>query len=183
MNLDSLQPEIEKLDQRKQKQFQKGLSLLKHAVTETAQISRNLLPRVVDDYGLAVAIKALVDSYNNNIEGDLTYFQNIDGLDLHHNIQLNLYRIAQECLSNAIKHAEATKINVQLIKDELDLILSIDDNGKGFDSSANGFSEGLGLQTIKTRTGALGGEIEIDSKPGKGTFVHVVVPIKNKLVE
>lgn len=182
MNLDALQSEMENLDQRKQKQFMKGLTLLKHAVTETAQISRNLLPRVVDDYGLALAIKSLVDSYSNSTETDITYYENLDELELDRNIELNLYRIAQESLSNAVKYAQATKINVQLIKDELDLILTIDDNGKGFDSSADGFSGGLGLQTIKTRTGALGGELEIDSKPGKGTFIHVIVPIKNNKI-
>lgn len=181
MNLDSLKSDIEKLTERKQKQFQKGLTLLKHAVSETAQISRNLLPRVVDDYGLALAIEALVDNYSSDTEIEITYYQNINDLNLEHTIELNLYRIAQEAISNAVKYSEASQVNVQLIKDELDLILSIDDNGIGFDRSAEDFSPGLGLQTIKTRAGALGGEFELDTKPGKGTFIHIIVPIKNNI--
>lgn len=181
MNLDSVQKDIDKLTDRKQEQFKKGLNLLRHAVNETVQISRNLLPRVVDDYGLALAIESLVDSYSSNTESKITFYQNIDGLDLDRKIELNLYRIAQEALSNAVKYSEATKINVQLIQDELDLILSIDDNGRGFDPTAKDFSSGLGLQTIKTRTGALGGEFELDTKPGKGTFIHIIVPIKNSI--
>ncbi len=181
MNLDSVLNDIDKLTDRKQEQFKKGLNLLRHAVSETAQISRNLLPRVVDDYGLALAIESLVDNYSNNTETKITYYQNIDNLDLERKIELNLYRIAQEAISNAVKYSEATQINVQLIQDELDLILSIDDNGKGFDSSTKDFTPGLGLQTIKTRTGALGGEFELDTKPGKGTFIHIIVPIKNKI--
>jgi signal transduction histidine kinase len=66
---------------------------------------------------------------------------------------------------------------VQLLKDELDLILTIDDNGLGFDINSKTFTPGLGLQTIKTRAGALGGTFEFDSKPNKGTFLNVVVPI------
>lgn len=181
MNFDALKKEIEKLDDRRQKQFKKGLTLLKHAVTETAQISRNLLPRVVDDYGLAPAIEALIDNYSSNTDIEITYYHNIDELKLPRKVELNLYRIAQEGISNAVKYAEATQINVQLIKDELDLILSIDDNGKGFELSDPDFKPGLGLQTIKTRTGALSGELELDSQPGKGTFLHIIVPVQQNI--
>ncbi|MBO6584567.1 MAG: PAS domain S-box protein [Gracilimonas sp.] len=180
MNLDAVESQISELDERKQDQFNKGLNLLKHAVNETAQISRNLMPRVVDDYGLGLAIEALVDNYSTGNEMDISFYQNIDGLNLPREVQFNLYRIAQEALSNAVKYSEASKINVQLIKDELDLILTIDDNGIGFDTSDPDFKPGLGLQTIKTRTGALGGDFEFDSKPGKGTLISAIVPINKQ---
>ncbi len=179
MNFDSVKSSIENLTEKKQNQFKTGLNLLKNAIAETGQISRNLMPRVVDDYGLALAIESLVDSYQNSSSISLDYFHNIEGLDLPREVQFNLYRIAQEGLSNAIKYADATKINVQLIKDELDLILTIDDNGIGFDVNDEDFKVGLGFQTIKTRTGALGGNFELDSKPNRGTFLNVVVPINN----
>lgn len=178
MNLDAVKDEISQLDDRKQQQFDKGLKLLKHAVHETTQISRNLMPRVVDDYGLALAIETLVDNYSNNSEVNIKYYQNIHDFELTRQIEFNMYRIAQEGISNAVKYARASQINVQLIKDEFDLILTIDDNGKGFDITARDFSPGLGLQTIKTRVGALGGEFECDSKPGKGTLLNVIVPLK-----
>ena len=177
MNLDAVSSEIDTLSDRKKEQFRKGLNLLKHAVTETAQISRNLLPRVVDDYGLALAIESLVDNYQSGSEIDIKYYHNIKDLELPREVQFNLYRIAQEGISNAIKYSEASEINVQLLKDELDLILTIDDNGLGFDINSETFTPGLGLQTIKTRAGALGGTFEFDSKPNKGTFLNVVVPI------
>jgi PAS domain S-box-containing protein len=177
MNLDAVQDQISELDERKQERFNKGLNLLKHAVSETAQISRNLMPRVVDDYGLALAIEALVDNYSTDNDMDISFYQNIRDLELTREVQFNLYRIAQEALSNAVKYAKASQINVQLIKDELDLILTIDDNGTGFDTSDPDFTPGLGLQTIKTRTVALGGEFEFDSKPGKGTLISAIVPV------
>lgn len=180
MNLDAASSDMDALSDRKKEQFQKGLNLLKHAVNETAQISRNLLPRVVDDYGLALAIESLVDNYKSGTDIDIRYYHNIKDLELPREVQFNLYRIAQEGISNAVKYSEASKINVQLIKDELDLILTIDDNGKGFDINSDTFEPGLGLQTIKTRAGALGGTFEFDSKPNKGTFLNVVVPILKK---
>ncbi len=181
MNLDAVKNSIEQLEQRRQEQFKKGLNLLKQAVVETGQISRNLMPRVVDDYGLALAIETLVSTYQDDHNANISYYQNIGDLELPQAIKLNLFRIAQEALSNAIKYAEATQINVQLIKDGLDLLLTIDDNGKGFDADSPEFSAGLGLRTIKTRTGALGGSFEFDSKINKGTFIHITVPISNLL--
>lgn len=109
---------------------------------------------------------------------EIKYYHNIGELELGRELQFNLYRISQEGLSNAVKYSNASEINIQLIKDELDLILSIDDNGKGFDVNSEDFKPGLGLQTIKTRAGALGGTFEFDSKPNRGTFLSVVVPIK-----
>lgn len=180
MNLDAASSEIDALSDRKKEQFKKGLNLLKHAVTETAQISRNLLPRVVDDYGLALAIESLVDNYQSGSEINIKFYHNIKNLELPREVQFNLYRIAQEGISNAFKYSEASEINVQLLKDELDLILTIDDNGVGFDINSDSFKPGLGLQTIKTRAGALGGTFEFDSKRNKGTFLNVVVPIHKK---
>ena len=178
MNFNSVQDEADSLSERKKEQLEKGLHLLQHAVTETAQISRNLLPRVVDDYGLALAIQSLVDSYKGASGISINYYQNVDDMVLDREVQFNLYRISQEGLSNAVKYSEASEINIQLIKDELDLILSIDDNGIGFDVDDEAFEPGLGLKTIKTRAGALGGTFEFDSKPNRGTFLSVVVPIK-----
>lgn len=177
MNLNSVQDEAEALSDRKREQLENGLNLLQYAVTETAQISRNLLPRVVDDYGLALAIESLIESYRGTSGIEIKYYHNIGDLKLGRELQFNLYRISQEGLSNAVKYSKASEINIQLIKDELDLILSIDDNGIGFDINAEDFEPGLGLQTIKTRAGALGGTFEYDSKPNKGTFLSVVVPI------
>ncbi len=178
MNLDAVKDELGKLSQRRQDQFKKGLNLLKNAVNETVQISRNLLPRVVDDYGLALAIESLVDNYSSNTHISINYFQNLNNMKLPQEVEFNLYRVAQEGLSNAIKHSQASQINIQLIKDGLDLMLTIDDNGIGFDSNSKDFDPGLGLQTINTRVGALGGVLEFDSKPNDGTFLNIVVPLQ-----
>ena len=95
-------------------------------------------------------------------------------------LQINMYRIVQECLNNIVKHAEATVVSVQLIHDESDLILTIEDNGKGFESDhMDGNSIGLGLNGIKTRTFVLGGIIDIDTKKDKGTLITVCVPVNN----
>lgn len=178
MNLDSISDKVrDKVAEKTAQKFSTGLNYLKHAIQETTTMSHNLLPRVVDDYGLKVAVETLADQYRKSTELEINFVSNIDALDLDHDKELNLYRIAQESLSNAVKYSEATVINIQLIQDELDLILTIDDNGIGFDPKGTEFSQGLGLQTLKTRAGALGGEIEISSQPGKGTLIQIIIGI------
>ncbi|MTI87675.1 MAG: PAS domain S-box protein [Balneolaceae bacterium] len=180
MNLNAMKDAVEQLNHKKKYQFYSGLNYLRNAIEDTSTISHNLLPRVVEDYGLALACETLVDNYQKNTGIEFTYFQNIDDKKLTKDQQLNLYRIVQEALSNAVKYAEADTINVQIITDDLDLILTIDDNGVGFNKEASDFEPGLGLQTIKTRTGALGGSLDVESKKGEGTFINVVIPMGKK---
>ncbi|MEX0722178.1 MAG: PAS domain-containing protein [Balneolaceae bacterium] len=177
MNLDAMKDSITGLSELKHQQFLKGINFLKHAIIETRSISHNLMPRAVDDYGLPLALEALIDNYQNSTDITYFYYQNLGDTKLSNEIAINLYRIVQEALSNAIKHAEANKINVQLIKDDLELILTIDDNGKGFDITAPEFKKGLGLKTMKTRTDALSGVLDVETKPGKGTLLNVIIPI------
>ncbi|SMO58275.1 PAS domain S-box-containing protein [Gracilimonas mengyeensis] len=181
MNFEAVETATDQLTERKKEQFKKGLNLLKNAVNETSEISRNLLPRVVDDYGLVMAIESLLDNYRGSTGAKISFYNNVDELELKREVEFNLYRITQEALSNVMKYAEADKINIQLVKDDLDLMLTIDDNGKGFDIESSGFEPGLGLQTIKTRAGALGGEIQIESRPGEGTFISVTIPEQNAI--
>lgn len=178
MNLDSISSRVrDGFEQNTSRKFNMGLNYLKHAIQETTTMSHDLLPRVVDDYGLKIAVETLADQYRNSTDIEINFVSNIHNIDLDKDKELNLYRIAQEGLSNSVKHSGATVINVQLIQDELDLILTIDDNGIGFKAESGPNKKGLGLQTLKTRAGALGGEIEINSKPGKGTLVQVIVNI------
>ncbi|MEX2363747.1 MAG: ATP-binding protein, partial [Balneolaceae bacterium] len=177
MNLDAMKDEVPSISKKKQAQFAKGLNLLKHAINETSSISHNLMPRVVEDYGLVLALEALIDNYKNNSDTVISFFQNVNSIKLDKELEFNLYRIAQEGISNAVKYAKPNNISVQLIVDTLDLILTIDDNGVGFDYESPNFSPGLGLQTIKTRVGALNGYFEVESTPGKGTFLNVIIPL------
>lgn len=88
-----------------------------------------------------------------------------------------LYRIVQEALNNIIKHAEATRVDIQLFGHEKEIGLSIEDDGKGFDTAT--VHTGFGLNQLKIRVQSINGKIEINSHPGKGTIILIVVPTQN----
>jgi len=90
-----------------------------------------------------------------------------------------IFRIYQECLTNVLRHSEATRVTSFLqIKDHI-LVLTITDNGKGFVEKEIADKKTLGLLGMKERTNLLGGTYEITSKPGKGTSVLIIVPLRS----
>ena len=96
-------------------------------------------------------------------------------------VELNLFRIIQETLSNAEQHAQATAVSLQMAIQDGFLELSIRDNGRGFDPKSARASQdkrrGIGLTNVRERTAAVGGVCEIDSVPGQGTLIRVQVPV------
>ena len=99
-------------------------------------------------------------------------------LNLEQAVALHVYRIAEEALSNSIKHAEADQITIELQSlSRRRTALCITDNGKGFIESPE--DGGMGLQNMKYRAGAIGGELKITTAPGKGTIIRCTVPVRN----
>jgi signal transduction histidine kinase len=96
--------------------------------------------------------------------------------DLPHQVQQHLLRIAQEAISNAIRHANPTFLNVLLQSNSTELVLEIDDNGTGIDTARLGCSEGFGLGNMRERAKQLGAELDIRSAPAGGTSVIVRLP-------
>jgi signal transduction histidine kinase len=97
-----------------------------------------------------------------------------DGVTLHHQLNslegVNLYRIAQEALNNAIKHAEASQIEIFITQENGTICLSVMDNGKGFDQKS---LPGNGMNTMRTRAERIGKELKIESQVGLGTLISV----------
>jgi signal transduction histidine kinase len=92
-------------------------------------------------------------------------------------LEVAIYRIAQELVNNVIKHAEASRLHLHLVKGDNGILLRVTDNGKGFNSSrVMQDLRGIGLKTIHDRIKLLNGSIEVDSKPGKGTAVSIIIP-------
>ena len=89
--------------------------------------------------------------------------------------KLVLFRIFQECLQNIIRHAEASASYINLVYDSSQLLLTVQDNGKGF-IPASVTGKGLGLQSIRSRAQLIGGTAVIDSTPGKGTLITITIP-------
>ena len=108
----------------------------------------------------------------------------MDDLNLNYNTKINLYRLLQEGLNNVKKHADAGNVNVRLISSFPNVILRINDDGKGFDLKeqlAKTSSERkMGLSSMAHRVDLLQGRLDIDSIPGKGTKVFIEIPHKDE---
>ena len=179
MNLKSVYEDSDKLPAKLSDTFENGLKLLKHAISETRSISQNLLPKAIQDYGLELAIESLINQLKKSTKIIFYLYHNLDSIELPENVQINLYRITQEALNNAMRHGEPETINVQLIYSMGEILLTIEDDGKGFNVKEKEGS-GLGLRSMKTRVGAMSANLDIISNLGRGTIVSVVVPINTE---
>ncbi len=152
--------------------------------SEVSFLAWELRPSALDDLGLVDAIGAFVNEWSRHYEIAADFHS--AGLTkdrLNRDTESHLYRIAQEALNNIIKHAGASRVSVILEKRDGDVILIVEDDGSGFDSSAlrdSGDAEmGLGLIGMRERAMLVGGGIEIESACGAGTTIFVRVPISN----
>jgi signal transduction histidine kinase len=139
-------------------------------------LAYQLHPSILDDLGLPIALQRLVDDFTarSHIRGSFGH-KNIPSV-VPQEIASCLYRVAQESLNNVARHAAASQVDVELTRSQSELMVTITDNGVGFDSkqSRNG-SQGLGLLSMKERVALVHGEILVSSTVGKGTRVQVVV--------
>jgi len=145
------------------------------ACTEVRDIARNLKPISLEKIGLTAALSDLVNRYSINGVMEISlHTHDIDGI-LSSEAKLHVYRIIQELLNNAIKHARASEIDAQVNRKDEALFIMVEDNGLGFDIS--NVKQGLGFGNLQSRVNVLRGEMEIYSDIGKGTSVTVHIPL------
>ena len=147
------------------------------ALRETREIARNLHPAQIEHLGLPAALATLVDSIESGTS--IAFTKNIDDkiAPVTDDQAINLYRIAQESLSNIIKHSNANMARVALQQTDDHLTLFIEDDGSGF--SGGGSDAGLGLKGIHERAGIIGAQLKIQSDIGKGTRITVSLSNNN----
>ncbi len=175
MNLRSVYEDMPNIPDELSNVFKTGLDFLNHAISETRSISQNLLPKAIQDYGLELAAESLVNHLQKNSSIRFFFYKNMDGVVIPDKVQINLYRILQEALNNAIRHGNPEKIEIQLVYSNEEILMTIEDNGVGFDTSKN--SSGIGIRSMKTRVGAMSANIDIVSSKNRGTSISVVVPV------
>ncbi|WP_277989003.1 HAMP domain-containing sensor histidine kinase [Ktedonosporobacter rubrisoli] len=137
-----------------------------------------LRPVQLEDLGLKEALEELAVMYHTRL--NLTISTDIAELCLPVQVEHALFRIAQEAISNAVRHAQASQIGLRLTSRQEIVVLSIQDNGKGFDPLAEGTHYGLGMQSMQERVRELNGIIQIQSIPIQGTSISVCLPYKEK---
>ncbi len=158
-------------------------SLLDNAMNEAREISYNLMPSVLVDFGLTPALQLLCEQFSKRDNLRIVFHSNGVDKRLDPTMEIGLYRIAQEALNNVAKHADAQEANVQLIGDSQTIRLTIDDNGKGFYVTrldvGKGGRHGMGLVSMRERAASFNGVFTLDSKLGRGTEIIVEIPLTN----
>ena len=176
MNLSAFESEIKFDNQGQQQSFEKIIALVDESCKEVRSVSHNMMPNALLKNNLASAVKEFVDKIDKKT---LQVHLDTEGLNerLDSNTETVLYRVIQECVNNVIKHSGASTLDISLIKDKEGISATIEDNGKGFDTTDKEKFEGIGLKNIITRVEFLKGTVDFDSAPGKGTLVALHVPL------
>ncbi|MEH0153900.1 AAA family ATPase [Limibacter armeniacum] len=159
----------------KQQEYEKALALLDNACQEVRRISHNMLPSSLIKFGLVATLGSFLQQVeaSSTLQIDFSVY----GLDerLSQNIEVAVYRICLELVQNVIKHAQASQLNMQLIRHEDSLNIIVEDDGKGFDPTVQ--RHGIGLENLASRVDYLKGDYSIDSQIGSGTSVIVDIPL------
>lgn len=162
--------------------------ILDEVTDKVRQISHRLSPEMLMQFGLSEAIKNTTQKLNNTGSVRVTFYSSENQPRMQPEDELAVYRITQEIIGNLLKHAAATEMRVQLMHSGKNLVLSIEDNGKGFTQETfeklKNSPGGLGLKNIQSRINILQGNISF--KPLKsgnpGTLTTLTIPLERKMI-
>jgi two-component system NarL family sensor kinase len=160
-------------------ELEKSQDIIVEASQIIRDLSHTLVSSVLLKFGLANSIKDLAYKYSNSQLEVIFQTKNIQRYD--QDFEIKLYNIIQELVNNAIKHSEASIAEINLVEKDKKILLTINDNGNGFDTSKMSQKEaGLGINQIDARIHMMGGKFIIDSKKGKGTKISIELPVYMK---
>lgn len=152
------------------------LKILHEAQDEMRALLLHLRPSELADKTLTEGLKALIDELQAKISAKIS--ANVADIKADKNIENNIFRMTQELLSNTLRHAKAEHIFISFSETAGTLVLTVKDDGVGFDTSI-GKTASQGLKNIRERTLSLGGTVTLDSAPGAGTVVKIIIPKVN----
>jgi signal transduction histidine kinase len=157
-------------------QVEDAQGLVGRTLEEIRRISIDLRPSLLDDLGLAPALRWQCDRLSRHSNTRVGFASSQATRRLTPGVETSLYRVAQEALTNIARHAQATSVDVTLDYRHDHICLTITDNGRGF-AEDSGQGRGLGLLGMRERLGAVGGTLYIDSQADSGTTLHIEVPL------
>jgi two-component system NarL family sensor kinase len=164
------------LNEENKERAEQAISLLSNSYDEMRSISQQLMPEVVIRKGLILAVLGLAERSSH--EGfSIHVDSHSDEYALDREQEVVIYRIIQEVVNNAHKHSGADQLSIQFNSDLRGTTISLEDNGIGFDINME--KQGLGLSNIRSRVDYLGGTLDLDSSPGKGTLTILFIPPRN----
>jgi signal transduction histidine kinase len=160
------------------------LELLSTTIEQVRDLSYRLRPAALEEFGLAVALRTLVAETLEDGGIAARCRLELGDLLLPHGVEVSLYRIAQEALTNVVRHARAERVEVTLAAGNGGITLQIRDDGCGFAThqvTNHGTQRHLGLISMTERAQMVGGRLRVESAPGKGTAIHVFVPLPEQV--
>ncbi len=158
-----------------QEKMQKGISQLDMAVDELRRVAHNLTPDLLQKFGLQEALNDYASRMcNEQLDIDVQFLHYTNSLTPDQ--QLLIYRIIQELVNNAIKHADPSQIIIQLVEEDQQFNITVEDDGKGFDYDLSNLNKSAGLQNIKSRVEFLKGSFQVHSETGQGSSFEIYIP-------
>lgn len=164
---------VESADPSDQQELARASGHIDDLIKRIREISANLMPSALARKGLVIALQEFINNIGRNALQITFKYSELP--ELNQEQKINIYRIVQEIVHNAIKHARATELQVDVAAKQNLLVLMATDNGIGF--NPGGESDGLGLRNLKSRAELMRGKFAIDSKPDKGTTYYFEIPV------
>jgi|694.fasta_scaffold01574_5 signal transduction histidine kinase len=154
--------------------LERGIDMLDASINELRRVAHNMMPEALLKYGLSSALKDFCTGINGSGVLKVVYQSyGMDDLNIEQASSVTLYRVIQELLNNVIKHAGATSVLVQATKEGNKLFLTVEDNGKGFDTALLNEANGMGWINIQNRLDYLKAKLDVQSAPGKGSSIYI----------
>ncbi|MGH2972408.1 MAG: sensor histidine kinase [Gaiellaceae bacterium] len=146
------------------------------ALQDVRRLAVELRPKVLDDFGLVPALERLTASFAEQTGVGVDFRSTLPDKRLPGEVETALFRLAQESLTNVVKHSDARRVSILLTRKDNAVVVVVEDDGRGFDIHAD--SAGIGLLGMRERLALLDGSIEIESRPGAGTTLVGEVPLR-----
>jgi signal transduction histidine kinase len=172
-----LNRKLGKKDDEIQEKLDGIIELIDDTVKSVRRISSNLRPSILDDLGLIAALEWHSHEVERRSDIRVHFKTTLSEQAITVDVATGIFRIYQEALTNAVRHANAHEINSSLQLNDNALVLRIKDDGKGIDHKEETNTKTLGLIGIKERTFVLGGKYELKSEPGEGTEISISIPL------
>lgn len=154
--------------------FERSMDMLDSSIKEMRRVAHNMMPEALVKFGLDAALKDFCNDINLSGALQVSYQSiGMENADIHQTVSITVYRIVQELINNSIKHAAAKNVVVQVAKENDQLNITVEDDGKGFDTAGLQQSKGIGWNNIQNRVDILKGRLDVQSSPGAGTSVFI----------
>jgi len=154
--------------------FERSMDMLDSSIKEMRRVAHNMMPEALVKFGLDTALKDFCNDINKSGALQVSYQSiGLENLVIEQTTAITIYRIVQELINNVMKHATAKTAIVQLAKSDHQLTVTVEDDGRGFDTSIIKGTEGIGWTNIQNRIDFLKGKLDVYSEPGKGTSILI----------